>query len=85
MKRIVTITIGWTFLILGVIGCFLPILQGILFMGVGLLILSEHNPLIQRYLQRVARRYPEQYHKVLAFRETIHQRLNALFQRRNTQ
>ena len=40
LKRIAVIVIGWVFLLLGIAGLFLPILQGVLFILIGLMILS---------------------------------------------
>jgi uncharacterized membrane protein YbaN (DUF454 family) len=48
---------GWTLLILGIIGCFLPILQGFLMMAAGLALLSRESPFIKRQLRRLAPYY----------------------------
>ncbi len=58
IKRIARWTFGIAFLILGVLGLFLPILQGILFIIVGLLILAPESPRIQRLLNTLRKRYP---------------------------
>jgi len=39
-KKMVLILFGWSFIVLGVIGLFLPVLQGVLFLLIGLFILS---------------------------------------------
>jgi len=49
---------GWTFVILGVLGLFLPILQGILFLAIGLSVLSLVSPRARFLRQRVRRRFP---------------------------
>lgn len=49
---------GWTFLALGVIGLFLPFLQGVLFMLIGLLMLSQVSPRMRLLRTRLRRRYP---------------------------
>jgi uncharacterized membrane protein YbaN (DUF454 family) len=51
------------FVILGVIGLFLPILQGILFLLVGLVILSTEYAWAHRLLQRIRERFPRLSHK----------------------
>ena len=38
VKRILVLIVGWAFILLGVVGLFLPILQGILFIAI---LLSE--------------------------------------------
>lgn len=78
MKRITKVVIGWFFLVLGVIGCFLPILQGILFMTVGLFFLAEESPLLQKHLKRYEQKYPEQFQKIHAFRDAVKQKLRKL-------
>ena len=57
--------IGWTFLLLGVIGLFLPILQGILFIMIGLAILSTRSKTIQRFLKHLEKRYPRFHEQVV--------------------
>lgn len=49
---------GWTFLVLGVLGLFLPFLQGVLFMLIGLLMLSQVSPRMRLLRLRLRRRYP---------------------------
>jgi len=39
-KRIVVLIAGWSFILLGIVGLFLPFLQGVLFILVGIIILS---------------------------------------------
>lgn len=52
------LALGYAFLVLGVVGLVLPILQGVLFLTVGLLILSKHAPWAERLLGRLKSRYP---------------------------
>jgi len=49
---------GWGFVALGVLGLFLPILQGFLFLAIGFSILSTKSPWAQRQLERMRRRHP---------------------------
>jgi uncharacterized membrane protein YbaN (DUF454 family) len=58
MSRIAMLTLGYAFLGLGVLGMFLPILQGFLFLAIGLVILSRHAPWAQRLVDRLKRKYP---------------------------
>ena len=53
--------IGWVFLILGILGLFLPIFQGILFIMIGLAILSTRSKTIQRLLKHLEERYPHSH------------------------
>ena len=40
VKRVFILALGWTFIVLGILGLFLPILQGILFLLIGFILLS---------------------------------------------
>lgn len=58
-KRWVRQIFGWAFMVLGVLGLFLPILQGVLFLAIGLTILSKDSPWAQRLIARARARYPQ--------------------------
>ncbi|MEQ8388871.1 MAG: DUF454 family protein [Alphaproteobacteria bacterium] len=58
LRKFATLALGWGFVLLGVAGIFLPILQGILFLLVGLWILSTESPRAKRWLDQLRRRYP---------------------------
>jgi uncharacterized membrane protein YbaN (DUF454 family) len=70
-KKIGLLIIGWIFIGLGILGLFLPILQGLLFIMIGLAILSSRSKTIRRFLKYLERRYPHQYHRVVAWRLRI--------------
>ena len=70
-KKIGLLIIGWIFIGLGILGLFLPILQGFLFIMIGLAILSSRSKTIRRLLKYLERRYPHQYHRVEAWRLKI--------------
>jgi Putative transmembrane protein (PGPGW) len=57
-KRAALILIGWIFVLLGTAGLFLPFLQGILFLAIGLFILSYEYAWAKRLLLRMRTRYP---------------------------
>ncbi len=63
-KKIGILIVGWSFVVLGIIGLFLPILQGILFILIGLSILSSRSELIKRFLKHLEERYPQHHKKV---------------------
>ncbi len=58
MSRVVTLVLGYGFLALGVVGLVLPFLQGVLFIVIGLLLLSREVPWARRVLDRLRGRYP---------------------------
>jgi uncharacterized membrane protein YbaN (DUF454 family) len=58
MKRILVLITGWAFIVVGIIGLFLPVLQGILFLMIGLIILSTEYHWARRLLERIKTRFP---------------------------
>ena len=50
---------GWLFIFLGILGLFLPILQGILFLCIGILLLSSVSPRVRLLIMKLGRRYPK--------------------------
>ena len=65
VKRAIIITIGVAFVILGLVGLVLPFLQGILFLVIGLLLLSAFSPTLREWMQKHTRKYPKLHHWVL--------------------
>lgn len=57
-KRILTLIAGWCFIVLGIAGLFLPILQGVLFLLIGLIILSSEYVWANRLLTKLRERFP---------------------------
>jgi len=49
---------GWSFIVLGILGLFLPILQGILFLAIGGMLLSMESPRAQRIMDWLRTRFP---------------------------
>jgi hypothetical protein len=58
-KRILILIVGWAFILLGILGLFLPVLQGVLFLLVGLIILSSEYVWAHRLLTRLRERFPK--------------------------
>jgi len=56
----VVISLGVFFLILGVVGGFLPVIQGWIFVLIGLALLAEEIPWVRRHLERLKARFPKQ-------------------------
>jgi uncharacterized membrane protein YbaN (DUF454 family) len=70
-KNTVMLIIGWFFVGLGILGLFLPFLQGILFIMIGLAILSTRSEFVKRLLKRLEDRYPRHHERVVFWRERI--------------
>ena len=58
-KRLLILIAGWAFIVLGVLGLFLPILQGVLFLAIGSYLLSLESPWVRRKMLQFQRRYPK--------------------------
>jgi len=58
-KRLLILISGWFFIFLGILGLFLPILQGILFLAIGSYLLSLESPWVRKKLLQFRRRYPK--------------------------
>ena len=61
IKTLMIITLGWFFILLGVIGLFLPVLQGILFIFIGVYLLARRQPWAAALLVRLRTKYPKIY------------------------
>jgi uncharacterized membrane protein YbaN (DUF454 family) len=57
-KRILVLIVGWGFIGLGIAGLFLPILQGVLFILIGLIILSSEYVWAHHLLAKLKQRFP---------------------------
>lgn len=57
LKRAVIDMLGVGFLVLGVLGIFLPFLQGFLFIAIGVYLLSLHSRWAQTHLERFKSRH----------------------------
>ena len=50
--------VGWAFIVLGVVGLFLPILQGILFIAIGAILLAPYVRIFRRLSAWIHKRFP---------------------------
>jgi uncharacterized membrane protein YbaN (DUF454 family) len=71
IKKVGLLIIGWFFIALGILGLFLPFLQGILFILIGLAILSSRSEIIKCFLKHLEERYPQHYERIEIWREKI--------------
>jgi uncharacterized membrane protein YbaN (DUF454 family) len=76
-KKWGVLTAGWAFILLGIAGLFLPVLQGILFLLIGLIILSSEYVWAHKLLARLKARFP----KIGAHADAAHQRADHLMDR----
>jgi uncharacterized membrane protein YbaN (DUF454 family) len=59
LKRALVLVVGWAFIALGIVGLFLPVLQGILFLLIGLVILSTEYVWAHHLLTKLRQRFPK--------------------------
>ena len=64
LPRWAKIALGALFILIGLLGLVLPLLQGLFFLAAGLLLLSEAVPPLRRKLRNVEERYPK-LHRML--------------------
>jgi uncharacterized membrane protein YbaN (DUF454 family) len=74
MKRTIRYILGISFLILGFAGLFLPVLQGILFLIIGLLILAPESKAIRKILAWLKRKYPAVFLHATRFKKNLQRR-----------
>ncbi len=73
---------GWSLVALGVLGLFLPILQGTLLLLAGLSVLSSEYVWAHKILQRLRDRFPGASERVRAAETSVRDRLKSIFSRR---
>lgn len=76
-RRLLMLGLGWTFVVLGLAGLVLPILQGILFLAIGFTILARHSSWAAARVEALRRRFPA----VDAALDQASQRAAVLFRR----
>lgn len=64
MRILLMQSLGYSFLVLGVIGVLLPVLQGSICFLIGLAILSRHAAWAERLMTRLKQRFPRLGHLV---------------------
>jgi uncharacterized protein len=62
LKRALVLLVGWGFSLLGIVGLFLPVLQGVLFLFIGLVILSSEYAWAHRTIAWLRQRFPKVGH-----------------------
>ena len=74
MTKTVVQLIGWMFLVAGIAGLFLPFLQGILFIFVGLMILSSQFEWARKVLVNARNRFPKMAEQLDGFLQKMSKR-----------
>jgi len=53
VRRVAVLVLGWILIAFGIVGLFLPVLQGVLFILLGLYVLSRESEIARRWLHRI--------------------------------
>jgi|SRR6187455_2888024 uncharacterized membrane protein YbaN (DUF454 family) len=69
--RVALVIVGWVLVVLGVIGWFLPILQGWLTLFMGLAVLSLTSQRLHGFLRERFRRWPRGWRRLEKFRRRV--------------
>lgn len=67
MKKLGRHVVGWFFILLGIIGLFLPFLQGVLFLFIGAIILAPEVPFFQRVIKKMEGKHPRTFARAKLF------------------
>jgi uncharacterized membrane protein YbaN (DUF454 family) len=70
-KRFFKLALGWGLLLLGIVGLFLPILQGMLLIFLGVALLSTQSEWVRRGLESLRARFPRQAAKLRRLKENL--------------
>jgi hypothetical protein len=74
--RISVLTVGWLMVLLGIVGLFLPILQGGLTLALGLALLSIASQTMHLWFRSVMGRWPKIWKRLERLRRKLHFRLH---------
>jgi hypothetical protein len=58
LKRAAVLALGWLLVGIGIIGLFLPLLQGLLMIALGLYVLSRESRRVHDWVERMRARHP---------------------------
>ncbi len=83
IKRIAVLTLGWLFILFGIVGLVLPVLQGVLFLLIGLALLSTESETARLLLERVRGHFPRLSERIEIAEERALQWWNRITRRRD--
>jgi uncharacterized protein len=83
LKRTIVLVIGWSLVVLGVLGLFLPVLQGVLLLLAGLSVLSSEYVWAHKILQRLRARFPRLSERLQAAETWVRSRLGWIFSKKS--
>jgi len=81
VRRVLRISGGIFFLLLGIAGLVLPVLQGLLFIFIGLALLAPDVPPLRRLGRRFRKRFPRQADRLRREKKRLSKHWRSLFRR----
>jgi len=75
-RKVALYVVGTLFILLGIAGIFLPILQGVLFLLIGAAVLSVASERVYDWMYRLLHRRPKIWGRVHRFRARVHDKLS---------
>jgi uncharacterized membrane protein YbaN (DUF454 family) len=81
MQKVYRHVFGWLFIFLGIIGLFLPVLQGILFLFLGIIILAPEIPFFHSLIIKLEKRHPEMFTRARRLLHRILDRFRKKYQK----
>lgn len=81
VKKLLTLLVGWFFILFGVVGLFLPFMKGIFFLFVGLVILSSEYVWAHRLLSKIRNRFPRLTARLDKATTAMHNAIGKVFSR----
>ena len=75
LPHVVRVVAGWFFIILGLLGLVLPVLQGVLFLAIGAVMLAPYVPFFRRIKVAIFRRFPRIRRSVQRAKASVRKRL----------
>lgn len=75
-KKVLLLTLGWFLILLGIVGLFLPFLQGLLFIFIGLIVLSKESKKAKEILHHFKERHPRPFQILSDLRQRFRARLH---------
>jgi uncharacterized membrane protein YbaN (DUF454 family) len=79
VKRIIVIIAGWFFIVTGFLGLFLPILQGVLFLCIGVYILSYEYAWAKNIIDKIRAKSPKMHETVDKAKQKAREIFNKIF------
>ena len=73
LRKTLRFVAGWSLIVVGIVGLFLPLLQGVVFIILGVIVLAPESPRIQRLRDKMETRAPHLFNKTLLFRQRNHE------------